>query len=76
VAALRSLAHLGGPEAVASAVTLARDSKHPYRQTALEALGVLCDPGLGAATLREATGGKDAAAVLAAQAALHRCGGR
>jgi len=76
VAALRSLAHLGGPEAVSSAVTLAGDTRHPYRQTAIEALGTLCDPGAGAATLRAMVGGRDPVAALAAQAAQHRCGAR
>jgi HEAT repeat protein len=76
VAALRSLGHLGGPEAVAAAVALAGDTRHPYRQTAIEALGMLCDPSAGAATLRTIVGGRDPVAALAAQAAQHRCGGR
>jgi HEAT repeat protein len=75
VAALRALGHLGGPEAVAVAVGLAGDPRHPYRQTAIETLGLLCDPGAGAATLRAAVGGRDPVASLAAQAAQHRCGG-
>src|SRR5206468_3740432 len=41
--ALRALAHLGGPDAVAAAVTLANDTRHPFRPTAIEALGTLCD---------------------------------
>jgi HEAT repeat protein len=73
VAALRSLAHLGGPEAVASAVALAKDPRHPYRENAIEALGLLCDPGAGAATLHAIAGGRDATAALAAQSAQHRC---
>ena len=76
VAALRSLGHLGGPEAVAAAVALAGDTRHPYRQTAIEALGMLCDPTAGAATLRAMLGGRDPVAALAAQAAQHRCGAR
>ena len=72
--ALRALAHLGGPAAVATAVTLANDTRHPYRHNAIEALGGLCDPGAGAATLRAIAAGPDAAAALSAQAAQHHCG--
>jgi HEAT repeat protein len=72
--ALRALAHLGGPTAVATAVTLANDTRHPYRHNAIEALGGLCDPGAGAATLRVIAAGADAAAALSAQAAQHHCG--
>ena len=50
--ALRALARLGGPDAVGAAVTLAGDKRHPYRSTAVEALGTLCDPVAGRATLR------------------------
>ena len=55
---LRSLAHLGGPEAVSSAVALANDTRHPYRQNAIEALGLLCDPGAGATTLHAIARGR------------------
>jgi HEAT repeat protein len=72
--ALRALARLGGPAAVSSAVALAKDARHPFRITAIEALGVLCDPGPGAATLRGIVGGADPHAAVAAQAAQHRCG--
>ena len=48
--ALRALAHLGGPEAVEAALTLAADTRHPFRSTAIDALGVLCDPDRGRAT--------------------------
>lgn len=71
--ALRALARLGGPAAVAAAVALATDARHPFRQTALEALGTLCDPGAGAATLRAVVAGSDPPAAVAAQAAQHRC---
>ena len=50
--ALRALARLGGPDAVGAAVTLAGDKRHPYRSTAVDALGTLCDPVAGRATLR------------------------
>src|SRR5204863_18461 len=42
--ALRALAHLGGPDAIGAAVTLAGDRRHPYRATAIEALATMCDP--------------------------------
>jgi HEAT repeat protein len=70
---LRSLAHLGGPEATASAVKLAKDKRHPFQATAVEALGVLCDPGAGAATLRELAAGPPGALAVAAQNADKRC---
>jgi HEAT repeat protein len=75
-ASLRALARLGGPEATKAAVTLAKDTRHPFRQPAVEALGVLCDPGVGAATLKELAGGKDAGLASAAQSALGRCASR
>jgi HEAT repeat protein len=73
---LRSLAHLGGPDATAAAVKLAKDKRHPFQSTAVEALGVLCDPGVGAATLRELSAGPAGALALAAQNAEKRCAGR
>ncbi len=76
VAALRSLTHLGGPEAVSSAVALTNDTRHPYRQNAIEALGLLCDPGAGAKTLHAIAGGGDTTLALTAQTALHHCGAR
>src|SRR6185295_7604257 len=35
-ASLRALAHLGGPEATTAAVTLAKDTRHPFQHTAVE----------------------------------------
>ena len=60
--ALRALAHLGGPDAVGAAVTLAGDKRHPYRAAAVEALGTLCDPVAGRATLRALATGAGAVA--------------
>jgi len=71
--ALRGLARLGGPEAVALAVTLADDKRHPLRQIAIEALGTLCDPSTGAATLRRLATAADANLSAAAQLAQRRC---
>ena len=76
VAALRALAHLGGAEAITAAVALAKDVRHPYRPTAIEALGFLCDPGAGAAALQAIAAGTDAAAAMAAHAAQRHCGGK
>ena len=73
VATLRALARLGGPEATAAAVKLARDARHPFQATAVEALGVLCDPDAGAATLRTLEAGPLA---TAAQSAARRCATR
>jgi HEAT repeat protein len=73
VAALRALARLGGPDAVDAAATLAMDTRHPFRPTAIEALGVLCDPDRGQATLRVLMSGKDAQLAAAAQNAEKHC---
>jgi HEAT repeat protein len=70
---LRSLARLGGPEATAAAVKLAKDKRHPFQSTAVEALGVLCDTGAGAAALRELGAGPPGALALSAQNADKRC---
>jgi HEAT repeat protein len=70
---LRSLARLGGPEAAAAAAKLAKDMRHPFQSTAVEALGALCDPGVGAATLRELEADHVAALALAAQNATKHC---
>src|SRR5205814_5907969 len=48
VVVMQSLSRLGGAEAVGAAVQLARDGRPPFKRTALEALGQLCDPGPGA----------------------------
>jgi hypothetical protein len=57
-------------------VTLAKDTRHPLQQTAVEALGVLCDPGAGATTLRALEAGPAGALSLAAQTATKRCAAR
>jgi len=75
-ASLRTLGRLGGPDATAAAVTLARDTRHPFQQTAVETLGQLCDPGAGAATLQKLAAGPPGALALAAEAATRRCAAR
>jgi HEAT repeat protein len=72
--ALRALARLGGPDAVEAAVTLAADTRHPYRTTAIDALGLLCDPDRGHAALQAFVGGADPALAAAAENADRRGG--
>ena len=73
VAVLRSLVHLGGPEAVNAAVTLAGDRRHPFRAEAAEALGTLCDPGAGSAALRALGAAGNPLLARAAERAQKRC---
>ncbi len=74
--ALRALAHLGGPDAVGAAVTLAGDKRHPYRSTAVDALATMCDPAAGRATLRALAVGNEPSLAVAAQNAEKHCGWR
>ncbi len=74
-AVLRALARLGGPDAVTTAVALAGDARHPYRETAVEALGTLCDPS-AQPTLRALAAGVDPTLAEAAQRAEKRCWGK
>ena len=71
--ALRALARLGGPDAVDAAVTLAADKRHPYRVTAIDALGLLCDPDRGHAALQAFVGGPDPSLAAAAENADRHC---
>ena len=74
VAALHALARLGGPDALSAAVTLAADTRHPFRRPALDALGMICDPGVGRSTLRTfMLANRDPSLSTAAQAAAKRC---
>jgi HEAT repeat protein len=73
VAVLRSLARLGGPDAVKAAVTLAGDKRHPFRAAAADALGTLCDPGAGNAALRSLAASGNPSLVDAAERAAKRC---
>jgi HEAT repeat protein len=76
VMTLRSLARLGGPDATAAAVKLAKDKRHPFQTTAIEALGTLCDPGAGATTLRELEASSTPSIAVAAQNAAKHCASR
>jgi len=73
VSALTALARVGGADAVGAAIALASDTHHPFRLAAIEALGVLCDPRAGAATLRGISTGGDQRLAAAARAAENRC---
>ncbi len=73
IAVLRALARLGGPDAVSTAVALAGDARHPYRGPAIEALGMLCDPGAGNAALQRLATGHDANLAEDAARAQKRC---
>jgi HEAT repeat protein len=73
VSALGALGALGGVEAARAAAALARDPAHPYRHTAIEALGRICDPGVGAATLAALRADKDPELALAAAASEKAC---
>ena len=72
VAVLRSLAHLGGADAVNAAVTLAR-WRAPFRAEAAEALGTLCNPGAGSAALRSLGAAGNPLLARAAERAQKRC---
>jgi HEAT repeat protein len=68
-----ALARLGGPEAVGAAVKLLNDDRPSLKRAAVEALGLMCDPGPGATALRAATENKDESVSLPAAAAQQRC---
>ena len=73
VATLRAVAHLGGAEAVAVAVALAADTRHPFQTAAVEALAVLCDPGSGRATLEKLAAAGETPLARTAARAGKRC---
>ncbi len=68
-----ALARMGGPEAVKAAVKLLDDERPALKRAAVEALGMMCDAGAGAAALRAASGSKDESVSLPAAAAQKRC---
>jgi len=75
VAAIRALAHGGGPRSVSVLAALTRDAHHPYQQLAIETLGQLCDPGEGAAALAAARKLPDATLSESAATAEAHCRG-
>ena len=68
-----TLATWGGREAISALVGLLSDARPSVQRMAVEALGVACDPGAGAAALRTAAGSKDEAVSIPASAAAARC---
>jgi HEAT repeat protein len=76
VSALRSLGRLGGADAAHVAADLAGDGRHPYRRVAIEALGEICDPDVGAKALAAVRAGADPRLAADAQNAEQRCRSR
>jgi HEAT repeat protein len=68
-----ALASLGGKDAVTAAVGLLGDSRPSLQKAAVQALGMLCDPGPGAVALRAATKNKDESVAVAATLAEQHC---
>jgi hypothetical protein len=58
---------------VAVAVELAGDARHPFQTPAVEALGVLCDPGAGRGALAKLAAGPDTPLARQAARAEKRC---
>jgi HEAT repeat protein len=73
VAALQSLARLGGPDAVTAALAQARAGAPGVRRAALEALGTMCAPE-GKAGIDAGTRDPDPTVAAAARAARRQCG--
>jgi HEAT repeat protein len=72
-AALRALGRQGGVRAAKVAAELSRDARHPYRPVAVEVLGQLCDPTVGASALGALRSGASAGLAEAAAAAEAHC---
>ena len=68
-----ALAALRSPEAIAALVGLFSDLRPSVQRIAVDALGVVCDPGLGAAALKTASMSKDEAISIPATAAAANC---
>ena len=68
-----ALATIGGKDAAAAAAILATDSRPSLQKAAVQALGKLCDPGVGAAALRAAGQSKDESVSVAAKLAAEHC---
>jgi HEAT repeat protein len=68
-----ALASLHSPEAIAALVGLFSDPRPSVQRIAVDALGVVCDPGLGAAALKTASMSKDEAISIPATAAAANC---
>jgi HEAT repeat protein len=68
-----ALAALGGAEAISALVGLLSDPRPSLQRVAVDALGVVCDPGAGVAALHRAAGGTDESVSIPAAAAEARC---
>jgi HEAT repeat protein len=68
-----TLATWGGGEAIAALAGLLSDARPSVQRMAVEALGLACDPGAGAAALRAAAHSRDESVSVPASAAAARC---
>jgi HEAT repeat protein len=68
-----ALATLRSPEAIAALAGLLSDARPSVKRIAVDALGVLCDPGKGAAALHQAATSKDEAVSIPAATAEANC---
>ncbi len=68
-----TLATWGGNEAIAALARLLSDARSSVQRMAVEALGLACDPGAGAAALRAAAHSGDESVSVPASAAAARC---
>jgi HEAT repeat protein len=67
-----ALAAIRGPQAVSALVSLLSDTRPSVQRMAVEALGLVCDGGAGAAALRAASKNKDeSVSIPAARAEMH-----
>ena len=71
-----ALATIGGRDSVTAAVALLTDPRPSLQRAAVQALGRLCDPDAGAASLRAAAHSKDESVSVAAAMAIEHCRNR
>jgi HEAT repeat protein len=71
-----ALATIRTPEAISALVGLISEPNVSVKRAGIDALGVVCDPGPGAAALRAAAQDKDEAVSIPAAATERRCRGR
>jgi HEAT repeat protein len=71
-----ALATLRGDQAISAVVGLLSDPRPSVQRIAIDALGVVCDPGAGAVALRNATASKDEAISIPAATAEANCRAR
>jgi HEAT repeat protein len=68
-----ALAGIRTTEAISALVSLLSDTRPSVQRIGIEALGVVCDPGKGAAALHQAAASKDEAVSIPASAAEANC---